>query len=73
MTQQPKRSIKYTEIIANQCGDDVVEITCDYLGIHIGEADSTRRITLEPHEFDQLVAAVAKYDAMVAVATPKEE
>lgn len=67
-----KRKVEYTEIITNQCGDEIFEIICGGGRICIREDDVARihYTSLERHEFDQLVAAVAKYDAMVAIATP---
>jgi len=65
-----KHSIEYTETITDQCDEVVFEFRLEETGFRITDAHG-RSVSLERHEFDQLIAAVAKYDAMVAIATPK--
>lgn len=62
-------SLEYTHTITNSCGDELIEIQCDERGVRVCEAgNSGRGVALEREQYDALVAAVMKYDAMRQIA-----
>jgi len=64
------RELEYKVTIDDQAGYEIFDVVCDHRGIHIGEADSIKKLSFERHQFDQLVAAVQTYDKMMEIAKP---